>query len=525
MVWFELQTNRVVMESEDVGEFEKPRLGRKVAKSSAWSLSGQITVLLVSFLATPFTVRLLGPSAYGLLALFNSVIAYVTVIDLGMGSASTKFGSEAYAKGDTQAESAVVWTSTLLTFVPSAAAGAALWFAAPFIADHVFHVTGSLRVPALVAFRLAAIALVCRVLANVLNTPALVRLRWDLFTMITAGSAVVQIILIPIVVKLGGGIEGATGTITGMALVAVLLNLVVALALQREMRSPTIDRAMISPLLRYGSALLVGNILGLLLGNAERFILAADHSVQAVGYYSVAASLATVIAVLPVAIVQPLLPAFSRMNSLEDSAQVALLYRRSIKYIVAATVPIAVVLWSAGHDILRIWAGPTYASASLGALRVLSIGLIVNAAALVPYNLLLATGAARTIARCHLLEVPFYAAYAFVLVSKEGVIGAAAVWTIRSVLGTALIFGAARRRTSIGFLRQLWPVVLPALGLAIPAALSSGGAPRAVIYPVLVVALVGYLALIWRFVLDASEHAELTRALHLIGHAVRRASR
>src|SRR5688572_29628766 len=95
-------------------------IGRQVALSGFWSAGGQVVVLGASLVATPFTVRLLGPDAFGLFTLITSIIGYVTLLDLGMGSASTRFGSASYARGDASGESATIWTAAVIAAVPIA---------------------------------------------------------------------------------------------------------------------------------------------------------------------------------------------------------------------------------------------------------------------------------------------------------------------------------------------------------------------------------------------------------------------
>src|SRR5437660_2137669 len=82
----------------------------KVVRGSLWTFGGQGVVLIASLIATPFTIRLLGPEAYGLLALVNVLLGYLAFADLGMGLASTQLGSEAHALGDKLREATMTWT-------------------------------------------------------------------------------------------------------------------------------------------------------------------------------------------------------------------------------------------------------------------------------------------------------------------------------------------------------------------------------------------------------------------------------
>jgi O-antigen/teichoic acid export membrane protein len=65
-----------------------------VAAASAWGLTGRVTLLFTNFVMTPFTIRLLGPARYGLWTLLVLSLSWASQADIGLGSASTKFGAE-----------------------------------------------------------------------------------------------------------------------------------------------------------------------------------------------------------------------------------------------------------------------------------------------------------------------------------------------------------------------------------------------------------------------------------------------
>src|SRR6267378_1205012 len=73
-----------------------PGLTSRVVRGSIWHLTGQG----VTMLATPFVIRLLGPQQYGIVAFVNVLIGYLSFADMGMGTASTRFGALAHARGD-----------------------------------------------------------------------------------------------------------------------------------------------------------------------------------------------------------------------------------------------------------------------------------------------------------------------------------------------------------------------------------------------------------------------------------------
>ncbi|HXW77913.1 MAG TPA: hypothetical protein VEJ84_00360, partial [Acidimicrobiales bacterium] len=73
-------------------------------------MAGRTVTLFANLVSAPFTIRLLGPTRFGLWSLLQSFYAWAVVADIGMSSASTKFASERYAHGDAVGESTVVWT-------------------------------------------------------------------------------------------------------------------------------------------------------------------------------------------------------------------------------------------------------------------------------------------------------------------------------------------------------------------------------------------------------------------------------
>lgn len=481
-------------------------IGRQVARSGVWSAGGQVVVLAASLVATPFTIRLLGPSAYGLLALVNAVIAYVTVLDLGMGAASTRFGSQAFARGDDRGEAAVVWTATVIAAVPTTLLAALLaLFAEPLVRD-VLQVDADLVDAATIAVRLGAIALLARVVAAVLSTSEQVRLRWDLYVGINTAGSLLQIGMIPVLLGFGHGVVAAVSVVAAVAVAVTVSHLVVAARLQPQLTAPTVERRLLRPLLGFGGALVAANGLALVLGNAERFLLARYESIAAVGAYAVASTIAALLSVLPIAVSQPMLPAFARLGATGDWAVVGRLYRRGIVYILVASLPAATLIAVVGRPFLRLWAGEQYGHASSGPLWILLVGIVINAVAFLPYNLLLALGATRAVAVCHLIELPLFVVYAPLLVIRFGAAGAAAAWTLRLALGAGLFFRVAAARVPAALPPSgVAPVARASSVLAVPLAVLAATGHDALAAAVLVPALLVYAWLARNGVLDADE--------------------
>ena len=222
----------------------------KVVRGSLWTFGGQGVVLIASLIATPFTIRLLGPEAYGLLALVNVLLGHLAFDDLGMGLASTPLGSEAHALGDNLREATITWTALFAGLISSTAVAVALLISSKFLVEQVLRLPAHLHDIATVGLRLLALAFVARSASGVLNTPQLVRLRMDLNTVINSGANTLQIILVPIVFFLQGGLTGVIAAIAAIAVVAALINFAVSIRLQPLLLTTRIDLSLIRPLVR-----------------------------------------------------------------------------------------------------------------------------------------------------------------------------------------------------------------------------------------------------------------------------------
>ena len=74
---------------------------------------------IIQFLYTPLLIRMLGQGEYGLYSLVSSIIAYLTVLDLGFGNAIVVFSSKYRAKGENSKEKKLLGMFKLIYFIIS----------------------------------------------------------------------------------------------------------------------------------------------------------------------------------------------------------------------------------------------------------------------------------------------------------------------------------------------------------------------------------------------------------------------
>jgi O-antigen/teichoic acid export membrane protein len=509
----------LVSDGKLLAETPAPRYGSgltsRVVRGSFLNLGGQGVTMLATLVATPFVIRLLGAPGYGVLALVHVLIGYLSVADMGMGTASTRFGSAAHARGDDEGEAAAIWSSLAIAAVPAVTVALALVLGARPLVEYGLRLPAYLHGAAVIAVRLAALGFLARTIVAVLNTPAMVRLRMDLVVLVTAGTSVGQILLVPVVLFLGGGLTGAVMVVAGAGVAAATLYAVIGLRLLPRLRRPHVSRELLKPLARFGGALVISSIAATVSANLEKLLLPRYASVQALAFYSVAFTLAYMLTQMPVALLQLLVPAFSQLQVNSDRTEIELLYRRALRGMLYWALPGATFICAVARPFFTLWAGPQFGRESTLPLYLLVGGVLCEIMAYVPYALLLTLGKTAFLARCQVsLLIPYFFASAF-LIHRFGAAGAAAAWSLRS-LASAIIFAYGAGRTS-GLAFVPWPenkrdYVLTVAVLLLPVTLAAFLTTSAVVHIGVACAAVSvYAVLILTRVLTEDERAAVQR--------------
>src|SRR5581483_6682316 len=399
-------------------------LTTRVARGGLLNFGGQSVTMLATLLATPWTLRLLGPERYGVLALMHVIGGYLAFADLGMGTASTRFGAMAHEQGDDHGEAAAIWSSLLLALIPATFVGATLFTLARPLVVQGLRLPPSLHAAAIFCVQAAAIAFIAR-------------------------------------------------SVAGVALATAVAHAIISLRLLPALRRPDIRKELLAPLASFGGALVISTIAEKALMNAEKLLIPRYASVNALAHYSVAFTLAFMMTAVPTAMLQMLLPALSRLHASGDRAGLELLYRRALHGMLYWGLPATLFVCVVARPFLTIWAGPEYGRESTLPFFLLIGGVLVEILSFPSYGVLLAYGRTDLIARCNVALLVPYLAVAVVLIQHFGAAGAAIAWSLRAIAGTMLFVLLARRES--GFRFRPLPDRIGAFALS--AAVLAAGAP------------------------------------------------
>lgn len=459
-------------------------------------MGGQIVLALTWLVTTPFLVRFLGAETFGIYSLINAIVGSLAFADIGMGLASTRFGAAAYSRNDPTEEAAVVWTAGVLDAASILLAVISVVVAAPALLRWLAHLEAPSLHQSALGLDLAIVAFLFRSLANVLNTPQLVRLRIDVNTKVVAAINVTQMALIVGALIAGGRLVAVLAMTLATAIAGASAHLVVSSRLLPHLWPPRIRKTLARSMAAFGGPMVLSSIASVIFAQAEKLLLALFASPVVVAHYAVAFLVSTVFSLGSAAFATSLVSPFARLHAMNDRGEMQSLYGKVIRWTLIVALPFAASMIALARTFFTIWAGPEYGETSTRPFQILVIGAVINLITNVPYHLLVSAGETRLLAKFHLFEIPVHLVVTTLLTWRYAAVGAALGWTLRVAIDAILTFSGAARRTSAARL-PLGRFLLATAILVVPAVVElAGGSLRWIVMSLASsLALYGWLAL------------------------------
>jgi O-antigen/teichoic acid export membrane protein len=183
-----------------------------------------------------------------------------------------------------------------------------------------------------------------------------------------------------LVLSRGLGIEGLAWNNAATTALAAVLNVAVA---RRVFPALSVNpfrhwcREEAGRILSFSWKIQVTSITQIAIFQADRVILSHFVGLGAVSLYEVGNRIASLSRGLVASLILPITPAASAMHAREEGGLILGLYRRSLKYMAAFSVPFFLLVAALAAAFVRTWVGEGYGESAL-ALRALSLAFLVN---------------------------------------------------------------------------------------------------------------------------------------------------
>ncbi|MGH2395463.1 MAG: flippase [bacterium] len=493
--------------------------GRFLAHNTVLNVVGQGLPLIVGIAAMPFVTRGLGPARFGVLALAWALLGYMTIFDLGLGRASTKFVAEAVGRGDDQRIGSIAWTTVVAQAGLGVIGGLVLFGMTPLLVEHLLSIPEDLLKEARLSFYVLALSVPALLISGSLRGVLEAAQRFDLVNVVRAPLNSANFLLPLLGVFLGWHLPGLVALLIASGWLAVVVQYLLCRHLFPSFRGlPRFHGPELRRLTRYGGWLTLSSVVSPILVYLDRFMLGIFVSMAAVAYYAAPYEMVTRLLIVAAGLAATLFPAFSILGEQRNQTALEALVARSVKYLLLLVGPAVILVAVFAGDILRVWLGSDFAVESTPAVQILAVGVLLNSLALVPYSLIQALGRPDLTAKLHLAELPLHVVLVWVLVSRWGVPGAALAWTVRVFVDTVLLFVVAWRFSWLSPSSLLAHKVPHTAGVLVLLACSALSIP--VLVPgtwlrLLTVAiafvLIGVAA--WRYLLDPRDRTQIVAVL------------
>jgi O-antigen/teichoic acid export membrane protein len=435
---------------------------------AAWALPA-----LAALVSIPLLARGLGPVRFGLLTFAWGAAGIFSLFDFGLGRALTRLVSVRLSTSLDHEVADLVWAASWILLGLTSVLAVTGVIAAPYLVDHFMKVPAEYRDEAVGVLRLLAVAVpplahgvtLRGVLEAAQKFSLSARLRVPMGVVVYAG---------PLIALLAGGdARVAVGVIVVGRTLYWLGHFLVIGAVVPGLARPRIPHhGAVRELFAVGGWITVSNVIGPVLSNADRVVVASAFPIAASGWYGTASEVATKQFLFTGALQPVLFPALAASYGPDPDRAVALMWRAT-KVTLLVIFASAFVLAAFARPLLQVWMRSAYSPIAAQVLPWLAIAVFINCLAQVPFAMLQGAVDAKGAAFMYMLELPLYVGMLVWFGHLWGIPGIAFAWLGRmsiDAIGQWSIM-AARFPASRGVVRRTALLACPALAILVTAAL------------------------------------------------------
>jgi O-antigen/teichoic acid export membrane protein len=433
-----------------------------ISRQSGVFFLGTLFTTGLGYLFKVYLARALGPQDLGLYALGMTIIGFLGIFNsLGLPQSAVRFVASYKAAGRHQELHALLWPGAGLLLAVNAALAGVLLLVGKWIAVRFYHA------PALVHYLPLFAAIMLFGVVNGFYGKVLAGYRdikvrtWIVnFTGVPLNMAVA-------IVLISGGM-GLRGYLSAQILSAALVATLLLVAVWRV--TPAAARIFRQPgsiphkeVWSFSAAMLGLSFLEFLVSQVDKIALGFYRGAREVGIYSVAAALVVYVPLVLSSINQIFAPTIADLHTRGQHALLARLFQSLTKWIIAVTLPLAMVVIVFARPLMRIFGHDFEVGWPI--LIIGTIGQLVNCGVGSVGYLLVMSGNERRLVKVQIAMALLMVLACAVLVPLFGIIGAATAAAVTNIAMNVLNLWQVRKALGIspynrGWLRLIAPTLV-----------------------------------------------------------------
>ncbi len=413
---------------------------RQLVKSIAGNWISFAISVGVAFFLSPFIVHHLGNIAYGVWTLVISMISFMSLLDLGLRGAVTRFVSRNHAQGDhlesSRAVSAAFWLRVWISLLIITAS-----VILSLLSTRIFPIPTELRLAARWAIILTGTNLALTLSFGVFGGVLVALHRFALVSSVTVVQTLLRAAGVIWLLKSGHGILAlAIWEFT----VALLANATLAFLcfriypeLRISLRRP--DAAILRQFWSYSSYVFIIHCSVQLIYYTDNLIVGFFISASAVTFYAIGGSLLEYLRQVVSSVTTVFMPLASSFEARGEHDQLRRLLIQGTRGSILIASPIALALFFRGHTFIQLWMGGQYAQISGRVLQILLLAQVFGIANFTAGNIAYGLAKHRAFALSVLVESISNLGLSIFLIKLIGINGVA--WgTVIPSLAVQLLF-------------------------------------------------------------------------------------
>lgn len=439
-----------------------PGQSSSLFRNGAYNLGGQALRGVVTLLAIPCLIRVMGVREYGVWSLAYAVLALITMSEAGISVAVTVFLSKDHFEGDPQEASRTLTFILVSTLLLSLALGLFLWYAGPLIVPLLSAFNSSERSEAARALQIAGLVVSVVIFQRMLVG---VEQAFDRYAIINALDLCQSLLLSVgiVVVAFSGG--RTVAMMKWQVLVSTAIGASHSYVVYRLLRGRGItwdwSRNKARRIFHYSLATWAATLGTAAFSQCDRLIVGVVLGAPALGIYSAITGISSKINSFSGTAVQPLIPALSRDTAWSSFAEARI--REAVQINALIAIQAGMALYLLADWIMRVMLPNITTRQEILGLQIAAVIYVLYSLNALGFYILFALHDTRTNAIVTLSSSAFSLFFIFLGAKYFGLLGAVA--GNAGYLGTVFLTTAGLKKAKIALRCYLRWMGFPLLAL------------------------------------------------------------
>lgn len=350
-------------------------LGRQLLKNIFSSWIGYAVRLVITFFFIPFITGAFGDARYGVWVIIFQTIGYFALLDLGMGTALTRYVSKFLPEKDYPKINRYINSASLVYIFLGTIVFVLVWLFVTF-----FFNSFKISDPAMITEGKNALLIMGGFMAMNFylfaygNSMAAFQ-RHDINRILAIIEEILRVLVMVVLIKAGYGLVALAWTILTFSFLKHLAGLIIIKKLHKELHFSLndSDSETIKVLFKYSRISFAITIGWLIIFNTDSFLLGLISGSAAAGIYNPAARLMLYLRNLVNAVGTPLIPAVSHLDGEKRYHDINRIYLKGVKYVTFISVVISVFVYFYAEHFTHLWLPEDFFGAA-DVMKILAVG-------------------------------------------------------------------------------------------------------------------------------------------------------